>query len=296
MRVEHNGWARPVNLAIVNLPENSDEQTAATIERMRELAIADARDASVESIARQLPSFSDRAYVDAVFWFVRRRVRFLRDSAIAPNIGRRGDLIEILIRPIDLLVMPVAVGDCDDFSMLVAALLLNRGIACSFVTVAANEQDCSRYSHVYVVAHLAGDDVAIDASHGSAPGWEVRSSCGKRRLWRVDRMGLGLVYTGDAESTGGGGGSWLTLVSQGLDIVKGRYGTPENTFIRRPDGTVVSRGSQNTAPVGAPIDQRSETIVRSESTPWLTTGGSAIAVIAALVLLALILMAMAKNK
>lgn len=50
--------------------------------------------------------------------------------------------------------------------------------------------------------------------------------------------------------------AWLQIVNRGLDIIQGRFATPENTLYRTPDGTIVSRGSANNAPVGAPIDIR----------------------------------------
>lgn len=295
MRITHFGWPqRAVNLTLAALPESGDEQTAATVAHMRELALADARDARIADVAGRLPFSSERAYADAAYQFVRRRIRFLRDNAIAPSSGGRGEFVEILIRPADLLAMPQAYGDCDDFAMLAASLLLARGIPCSFATVAADTGDCSRYSHVYVVAHTDAGDVSIDASHGPYAGWEAPNVCGKRRLWRVDSMnGLGFAAAGAANTSGGS--AWWDVINRGLDIVGARYGTPENTYIRRPDGSVVTRGSGTMTPTGTPVDVRAD--VRTTATTedrtdaWFTAGGSSMLILAALVILALIMMA-----
>jgi hypothetical protein len=292
MLIAHDGWPQTANLALIGLPGGGDSQTAATIGLMCELVREDARDERIRAIAHGLPFVSPSAYAAAVYEFVRKRIRFLRDDEIVG--GRRGRaLAEVLIRPVDLIAMRDARGDCDDFSMLAAALLLARGVGCSFLTVAANREDCSQYSHVYVVAHTERGDVAIDASHGPWAGWETPDVCGKRRLWRVDEMSA-LGFTA-ASSPQTGGSQWWDLIGKGLDIVGARYGTPENTYIRRPDGSIVTRGSGTMSPTGAPTevraDVRTQTISEDRTDAWLTAGGSSMLVLAALAVLALILVA-----
>lgn len=293
MLVTHSGWTGPVQLSLAALPGESDEQTAATVAAMRRLAIEDSRSPQIRDLAGRLPFASGRDYANAVYAHVRRLVRFRRDDAAARELPRGADVIEVLIRPVDLVRMREPVGDCDDFAMLAAALLLARGVACSFATVAADTGDCSRYSHVYVVAHTDAGDVAIDASHGPYAGWEAPDVCGKRRLWRVQSVsGLGFMQTGAAGATGGGS-NWWDLIGKGLDIVGARYGTPENTYIRRPDGSIVTRGSGTMTPTGTPVDVRSDvrTTTEDRTDAWFTAGGSSMLIIAALVILALIMMA-----
>jgi len=83
--------------------------------------------------------------------------------------------VEIPPLPRDLLALPVPVaqGDCDDYSMLAASMLLAEGIPCAFVTVAADSRDPSQFSHVYVVSRRGGARIPIDASHGPSVGWET---------------------------------------------------------------------------------------------------------------------------
>lgn len=234
---------------------------------MSDLAAKDAAYPPIASLAQRLHQANHTLYCEAVYNYVRGALRFKRDSELAQGIEGWGAIVEVLIRPADMLTMRPPEGDCDDFSMLVAALLLAGGVSCSFACVAADPLDPERFSHVYVVAHLAGGDVAIDASHGPVFGWEAPNNLGKRQLWRVPmNTGLGVensygvptfsttVTSQSAAATGDP--AWLQIVNRGLDIVQGRFGTPENTYYRMPDGTIVSRGGAASGPAGTPLDIR----------------------------------------
>ncbi len=105
-------------------------------------------------------------------------------------IGRWHPVVETLVRPIDQAVATDPQGDCDDFEMYAAAHLLARGVPCSFVTVAANEQTPDEYSHVYLAAYpqdgpRAGRRVPLDFSHGPRLDWETENVFGKRREWPI---------------------------------------------------------------------------------------------------------------
>jgi len=269
MKATHAEWPGTVNVELEALPDG-DGQTERTIGRMWELATADATTSFIRGIADQLP-FSEREFADGVWWLVRSLVRFRRDIDLAPDIPQRAEVVEVLIRPLDLVDMARSRGDCDDFSMLAGALLLARGVPFSFATVAADPRDPSQYSHVYVVAHLKDGDRALDASHGFYPGWETPNRFGKRKLWGRGgmRVGLGdptiplLTTTETAKSDPW----WMQLANRGIDFVQGRFGTPENTYYRdAKTGVIISRGSkdQSAIPggfdlnVGANVDQKSD--------------------------------------
>ena len=100
------------------------------------------------------------------------------------------DLIEFIVRPVDrcgYIDQGIAIGDCDDFSMALAALLATQGISTKFCTVAADERAPDQFSHVYCVAYLDGERSPLDASHGKrlgwGLGWEVPNRWGKREEW-----------------------------------------------------------------------------------------------------------------
>lgn len=277
-----HAWRQPVRLSGVQLPENGDEQTAFTVSLMGKLAAIDAGSDAVQSVSRQLAAGNSIDYARNVYDFVRGTLRFKRDEELAQGIEGWGPVVEVLVRPVDMLSMEPAEGDCDDFSMLVASLLLAGGIDCSFACVGADPLEPDRFSHVYVLAHPAKGDISIDASHGPYFGWEAPNNLGKFESWRVAPMHAGLgttaplvptfstTVTAAAPSTDP---AWLQIVNRGLDIVQGRFATPENTLYRTPDGTIVSRGSSTQAPVGAPIDIRATGSFAQQSDIFGSLGG-----------------------
>ena len=206
----HPGIGEWVNYSTQPLPEDGDEQVARVIQVMRGYVNEDYQTPMVTAQALSALQSNPNDPLQAVFDHVKGRVAFQLDDTIAgpvyPLLGSHPpSVVEVLIRPVDMAGETAGhVGDCDDFAMYTAALLLNLGIPCSFVTIAADPTDPSRFSHVYVAAY-PGDGrgrVAMDTSHGDGPGWEsprqfriqewpVQSIGGK--WWMV--LGLALAAT-----------------------------------------------------------------------------------------------------
>lgn len=91
---------------------------------------------------------------------------------------------ELLITPQVLLSMPQPTGDCDDYSMLLASLMVCAQIPCCYTAIAADGHQPNRFSHVYCSAWLDGQWQAMDPSYGSVIGWE---HTGYRKLnWRIN--------------------------------------------------------------------------------------------------------------
>lgn len=177
-----------MNVRADTVPDGGDGQTAAVIRLMTEYAVQDSRSAAVQDAVREAQvAYPGLSPEEQIFYYVRGRVRFVEDevTALPLQTWYQEPIVEALIRPADLLAQrPVAQGDCDDFSMLVAAMLLAQGIPCSYVTVAADPRDPGQFSHVYVASYRNGKRVPIDASHGEYPGWEARSPY-RRTEWPV---------------------------------------------------------------------------------------------------------------
>lgn len=153
-----------------------DEVAMASIGQMADYARADAADPRVMAVAKHLTngSHSKRESCERIWQWVHQNCVFEPDEAtgdvLAGELG--GQVVEVFRRPVDML--DIRRGDCDCFSMLVAALLLANGIKCAFRAVGANPNYPDEYSHVYVVAYPEpGSEFAMDASHGQYPGWEV---------------------------------------------------------------------------------------------------------------------------
>jgi len=112
----------------------------------------------------------------ALHRWVRMNINYVPDEMLVDQ-GAEGR--ELLIAPNVLLAMNPAEGDCDDFSMVAAAIATSLGMAVRFVAVALEKNNPNRYSHIFIqVRDNVGpngekDWVTLDCSHGLWAGWEV---------------------------------------------------------------------------------------------------------------------------
>jgi hypothetical protein len=156
--------------------------TAQTVERMcRHIAGAVAHDPATQaSAADALQRFGNvalsplRRRAWSVWWYVKHRMKFVQDEKLLGSMLGEPPQRELMISPAILLRMKEPQGDCDDFTMLVCALLKCLNVPFEIVTIAADPTAPERWSHVYAVALVEdGQRIPIDASHGKFPGWEV---------------------------------------------------------------------------------------------------------------------------
>lgn len=176
---------------------NSDVSTAATVQILRKLAREYAHDPTVQAANAQALSAlgmgaSERDLACAIFYWVRSNVRFVEDEQLLYGVlgVQPAELDkELLIVPPVLLNMPEPMGDCDDFSLLTASMLLAVGIQAYFVTVAADATDPQKFSHIYVCARLAdeGSHLCLDTGNkfpAIPPGWES-SKVTRKAIWAI---------------------------------------------------------------------------------------------------------------
>ena len=177
-------WGQPIQVRSVTTNRyNSDTSTADTIQIMRRYAYQYCRDplvlqATYEALSRGVSG--DRATACAIFYWVRGNIQFVEDETLLyQELGVAPAELdkELLIPPPMLLAMPHPMGDCDDFSLLLASMLLCAGVWPGWVTVAADPEEQRRFSHIYVCAYLADEDdyLVLDAGNryvGIPPGWE----------------------------------------------------------------------------------------------------------------------------
>ena len=188
-------WGTPIRLDVRPTdPMNTDTSTIDTIHQMIALAKSSANTPVINSVVNSLlvtlpHNYTNRDIARAIWWWVKSHVTFVTDEEIlASQLGYEKDPHqELLIAPETLLAMPTPAGDCDDFSTLVASLLLCAQIPCSFVTIAVDEVEPNRFSHVYTKCYLAdeGQFMIMDVSHGSIPGWETQRHIFRRMEWSV---------------------------------------------------------------------------------------------------------------
>jgi hypothetical protein len=191
-------WGGPIAVGSTRTnPYKSDVSTADTIGVMRTLAHRYATDPSVllanaEALGALAPSASDRDIACAAFWWIRANVRFVEDETLMyEQLGVAPDSLdkELLIVPPTLLAMPVPMGDCDDFSLLTACMLLSVRLRPYYVTVAGDAKDPMKFSHIYVCVRLEDEDgyLSLDAGNrlvGIPPGWEI-SNVTRKAIWKV---------------------------------------------------------------------------------------------------------------
>ena len=161
--------------------EDSDGATVQTVELMcryiRESADDDMLQRAAAWLHQSMGGGSDDPAMKAwaVFWFLKHFVRFVVDEAPMFRLGEPNQQ-DLLYSPAVLIRMQDPAGDCDDFTMLGAALLKCLSVPFNIVTIAASPDDPSRWSHVFLMALLPSGPLALDASHGSGPGWMVPAS------------------------------------------------------------------------------------------------------------------------
>ncbi|MCC7497316.1 MAG: transglutaminase domain-containing protein [Bryobacterales bacterium] len=253
---------RLVTMQTAARPADDETATAQTIGVMAALVREDARSpivrqAAMQSIA-ELGSRDERKEIASVFKWVKRHVRYRADAELAQDTPAQDpDTTEVLIRPVDLLTMPEPTGDCDDFAMLTAALLRALGIRANFVTIAADEEDPTRYSHVFLEAITSsGERIALDTSHGPRPGWQA-PAVGKSKTWSIDQP-MQQSTLGATEPAW-----WQTLVNTGVNTASGilsaRYGhAPQGTYIQDGDKLYYRPTDSQAGPLSFPTSQISD--------------------------------------
>jgi len=191
-----------VRYRVTELGWDPDEQVRRTLGIMRERVAEDAADPGFQARTKEMfdsSAYSEVPLVEQVWSHAQRGITFKRDEAIGMGVGGHEEVVEAIIRPKDMARYVdggMAIGDCDDFSMYAACLLKCLNIPCEFVTVAANGDVPDQFSHVYVVAYPRNENgermrMAVDASHGEYPGWEVPNRFGKMAaVGIVDQVGL----------------------------------------------------------------------------------------------------------
>lgn len=170
-------------------PNDTDISTRDTITMMNHHSLVDSRHPIVRGVAEDIldkvaDQGDDFELIEATYDWVKENVTFVEDEQLLKQMFGIDKGVELLIEPARLLSMHRPMGDCDDFSMLIKALLLNFDIDSDFVTVAADREHPRKWSHVYNLAMLSdGKPQFIDASHGKYLGWEAPNA-NRKVVWK----------------------------------------------------------------------------------------------------------------
>lgn len=131
----------------------------------------------------------DRGMCEAIYRWVASRIHFRSDEPVLNRLLGLDDELDLLIRPARLLTMSRPAEDCDGFTMLACSMMLCAGVPCEIVTIKADHDDPSRFSHVYCQAFPDQSTVLVmdcsqAAQHGYPCGWEAPEYF-DRKTWGV---------------------------------------------------------------------------------------------------------------
>lgn len=256
-RSEHFGGIPSSFESVVTNPNSSDVSTTDTIALMTRYARDHVDSHQVQEAVHRATSFlpakaPPAEVVQSIYDWVKNNVRFITDEEVLMAVFGKGPDAELVLTPPRLLTMPVPMGDCDCISTLLASMLIASGadVGVSFTTVAVDDKEPDRFSHVYVIATLpCGQEIPLDASHGPEMGWEVNGIY-RKQVYEVSRAGECSGGNGKMIQTLGGldGIDWGELLTTGVqttsDIFKARYAVPPPSYRQTPEGEIVVRGSQ----------------------------------------------------
>lgn len=173
---------------------NSDNATTQTIEQMCILIKESITDPLTQSVAQWAcgswgeGSNDPRSIAWSCWWYAKHAIKFVLDEPAVRSMLGPSNTLEFLVSPALMLRSRKMQGDCDDFTMMICALLGCRGLGYEILTVAASPREPQTFSHVYCRAILPdGSRIPLDASHGKYPGWQVPSAHVSRlQAWDAD--------------------------------------------------------------------------------------------------------------
>lgn len=137
------------------------------LERMRVLSEPTMRVVTVVNAILAGESGTPLDAVGLIYRWVQSHMRYTPD-ATAPDEVDVLHAADVLLELIER--QGYAAGDCDDYVILLAAMLKALGLAPSFVVV--SQRPDQLFEHVYLSVYLSGR-IAMDAIHGQPLGWEL---------------------------------------------------------------------------------------------------------------------------
>lgn len=155
----------PQKVTEVVLSKNNKKATRQTMKIMWDLALFGCKIPEIISLSREivfhLPNNNNKkafaGEVKAVFDFVKNNIRYTRDI----------QNIETLQSP--EWTLHYMQGDCDDFAILIASLLLCLDHQVQFVAIALPEQSGGKFCHVFTETLIGRQWVALDATVPDKP-------------------------------------------------------------------------------------------------------------------------------
>ena len=181
--------------AAITMPlSGGDQGTIETIAQMCRLVDEGSRDPEINRAAlgivqaARVPQFQFEAERQAIYRWVRRNIRFFRDIDGKETLRAARE------------TMAVRGGDCDDFTILICALLKTIGQRVRIVTISSNHRAPETFSHVFPeVRNERGRWIPVDAARKAPRYGRGPNHWYRRREWDIedgtysDVAGLGMM-------------------------------------------------------------------------------------------------------
>ncbi|MGH8864428.1 MAG: transglutaminase-like domain-containing protein [Burkholderiales bacterium] len=152
-----------------------DAGTAQTIAAMRRLIEEGKKDPAVHetaaTILQGVRAFDWNGERRAIYEWVRRNIRFTRDVYGKETLHSAREILRLRI------------GDCDDYTVLLCALLATVGHKTRIVTISSNDEDPEQFSHVYPEVFAEGTWIAIDAARRNPAYSLAPERFHRKRIW-----------------------------------------------------------------------------------------------------------------
>lgn len=235
---------------------NSDISTADTIKQMIQIVHDNSKHPLVVDRVQGIlltSGASTKSKLIALYEATKQNIKFRNDEDLLGELLGLPPDKELLFTPHFVLTNDNVSGDCDDYSTLLATMIVAEGLDVDtyFVTICADPNEPNRWSHVYVaVKDSEGTMIPMDASHGPYVGWETTKAI-KKKYWLVNEgrkkemvlhsgvRGVGDFWgdfaaasnSGDYSNPGSNSIDWTSIlaptVSQGMNILKSVVTAPQ---------------------------------------------------------------------
>jgi hypothetical protein len=144
------------------------------VQRAANLAVKQYRGGPLYGLTGRDPWSDPQALAESCWWLAKDNIKFVHHNELIATWWNERDQLQLIISPEVLLTMERMKGDCAIFTTFICALLEVLGLPWEIVTAAVDPRQPDVFSHVWPRVVLPdGRRVALDASHGAYPGWQV---------------------------------------------------------------------------------------------------------------------------
>lgn len=244
-----------------NASANPDEATAETVAVMQQASLSDSISPQVWAATKSaIAGARDRREIcEGVFNWCARNIRFRSDDPVLKALLGLDNELDLLIRPARLLTMSGPAEDCDGFTMLACSMLLCAGVPCEIVTIKADPDEPTRFSHVYNQVPLEnGQMLVMDCSQGAYrghPSGFQPKPCGWEAPDYYDRKAWGVMQPQQRKGLQGLGACYDPLSGESVDCgpvaPRAGVGIDLNSLLQQIVGGTIQVVKQVTLPAGS---------------------------------------------